>query len=188
MISNCLFEAVKAKIKDPRNVKIFKMPKELNKDVTHFMWCDEDFYYHGYNYKHTKNPFLFDCKIKKIPRYIFESFILGNIKFCDKNYKIKIVKKCFMRIGDYQTNWDWSFYEFQHDELPSQDYINFFEKVMKCHAKFKICINGELKTTSLKSLKSQTCDFEWKMVDLYDPDFDRVYRNHKTSSYEELED
>ena len=184
MKSNCLFEAVKAKIKNPKNIQIFKLPKGISK-TTHFVWKDGNFYYHAYNVNHSKNKFFFECKIKKIPDYVFESFILNYIEFSDVESKIKIAKKCAMKIIEYKTDWQWSLSDFQ-DDLPSQTDIEFFEKVMKCSAKFKICINGELKTTGLEELKSQTCDFEWKMVDLFDPDFDRVYRDHKVSKMSDI--
>lgn len=186
MRSNCLLQALKAKIKNPR-VHFFKLPKCLN-DAVHFMWCDDEFYYHAYNLKRNKNFLLYDYKIKKIPRYIFESFALTYIEWYDVKFKIKIARKCFMKLADYKSEWDWSFQEFKHDKLPSQEYLDFFEKVMRTKTKFKLCINGQLKTATLKELKSQKCDFEWKMIDLYDPDFARVYRGHVKSDYTELED
>ena len=186
MRSNCFFQALKAKIKNPQ-VRFFKLPECLN-DAVHFMWCDEKFYYHAYNIKHNNNFLLYDFKIKKVPRHIFESFVLSYLEWHDVNFKIKIARNCFMKITDYKSEWDWSLYKYNHDELPSQEYLDFFEKVLKTSAKFKLCINGQMKTATLKELKSQKCNFEWKMIDLYDPDFDRVYRGHIKSDYTELED
>lgn len=185
MISNCLFEAIKAKLKDPRNVKIVKLPKEVSR-TTHFMWCDDDYFYHAYDYKKSKNHILFKCKIKSIPRHVMESFIVNYLEFNPN--MIKLAKKCNLRIADYHSGWDWSIYDFHHDKLPSQEDVNFFEKVMKCQTKFKLCIEGNMKTVTLDELKSQKCDFEWKMIDLYDPDFERVYRGHKTNKLEDLTD
>ncbi len=49
MYSNCLFEAFKAKFKDPKNVYIFKVLKRFGGDATHFMWYNEKSakYYHS---------------------------------------------------------------------------------------------------------------------------------------------
>ena len=152
------------------------------------MWCDENFYYHAYNVKRNKNFLLYNYNIKQIPRHIFESFVLNYIEWHDVKFKIKIAKKCFMRITDCHSNWDWSLYKYGHDELPSQEYLDFFEKVMKSQAKFKMCIDGDMRTVSLNELKSQASDFEWKMIDLYDPDFDRVYRGHTRNKCTDLED
>ena len=78
MISNCLFEAIKAKLKNPQNVRIIRLPKEIS-STAHFMWINKNNVYHAYDYKHSKNHFLFDCKIKSIPYYVFESFILNSL-------------------------------------------------------------------------------------------------------------
>lgn len=46
MYSNCLFEAIKAKLKDPKNVKIHKVPAFLNPNFKtpfpHFYWTKGD--------------------------------------------------------------------------------------------------------------------------------------------------
>ena len=47
MYSNCLFEAIKAKIKDPKNVYIFRVPKRFGGGAIHFMWYDGKKYYHS---------------------------------------------------------------------------------------------------------------------------------------------
>ena len=47
MYSNCLFEAIKAKIKDPKNVYIFRVPKRFSGGAIHFMWYDGKKYYHS---------------------------------------------------------------------------------------------------------------------------------------------
>lgn len=38
MYSNCLVEAIKAKIKDPKAVRIIYLPKKWNNGARHFMW------------------------------------------------------------------------------------------------------------------------------------------------------
>ena len=183
MMSNCLFEAIKAKLKDPKNVRIIRLPKEIS-STAHFMWINKNNVYHAYDYKHSKNHFLFDCKIKSIPDYVFESFILNEIEF--NNNKINLAKKCGLKITDYKSEWNWSFKDLNYKNLPTQLDIDFFEKVLKCQAKFKLCIDGNIKTVNLDELKSQNCDFEWKMIDLYDPDFERVYRGHKLSKLSDI--
>ncbi len=42
MYSNCLFEAIKAKLKDPKNVQIIFLPQRLNiYKGCHFLWIDK---------------------------------------------------------------------------------------------------------------------------------------------------
>lgn len=38
MMSNCLFEAVKAKLKNPKNVKILYWTPAMNNGRWHFLW------------------------------------------------------------------------------------------------------------------------------------------------------
>ena len=44
--SNCLLEALKAWIKDPKNVKIIFLPKKWNSDRRHFLWIKDGKVYH----------------------------------------------------------------------------------------------------------------------------------------------
>ena len=41
MYSNCLFEAIKAKIKDPKNVQIHLIPPSINNWNLHFYWINK---------------------------------------------------------------------------------------------------------------------------------------------------
>ena len=43
MYSNCLFEAIKAKIKDPKNVHIHILSPKLNNGDFHIYWYDNTF-------------------------------------------------------------------------------------------------------------------------------------------------
>lgn len=71
--SNCLLEALKAKIRDPVNIKIRYLPMELNETpIPHFMWQDENYTYDF----HTKGKLTF-----------FQQFYhKGNIRKKDLNY------------------------------------------------------------------------------------------------------
>lgn len=41
MYSNCLIEAIRAKLKDPKNIHIHLYPPSLNRYCLHFYWIDE---------------------------------------------------------------------------------------------------------------------------------------------------
>mgnify|MGYP002857447552 CR=1 FL=1 len=86
MYSNCLFEALKAKIKDPKNVRIIRLPKEINHGYSHYMWIKDGFVYHSFdkNYDGESRPkLLFSCTNKKISFrrcvMLFISITLHNI-------------------------------------------------------------------------------------------------------------
>lgn len=66
MYSNCLFEAVKAKLKNFKYVRIIPLPILLNRNRTHFLWIkDKKIYQYVYdeNKKH-RNPYFFEGFVK----------------------------------------------------------------------------------------------------------------------------
>lgn len=187
MKSNCLFEALKAKLRNPIGVKMFKVPKELN-EVTHFMWRDGDFYWHAYTKDYSKNHFLFDFRVKKIPAYVFESYVIDMIQFYDEKTKRRVAKKTAMKFSELKDEWDWCIVKYRSKCLPKQSDLTYYEKVLRQPLKFKVCQNGELKTMTLKEMKKIKDDFEWKHIGFFDPDFDRVYRGLKGPELSELSD
>ena len=50
--SNCLFEAIKAKLKDPMHINIHVIPPRLNNSVFPHFWWDDGF--RGYDFKQDK--------------------------------------------------------------------------------------------------------------------------------------
>lgn len=51
MYSNCLFEALKAKIKHPNTVQIIFLKRKVFGKYSHFMWKEADKVKHAYNPK-----------------------------------------------------------------------------------------------------------------------------------------
>ena len=92
--SNCFIEALKAKIKNPRNVKIHLYPTELNGGELHFYWTDGVNFYHFV--KENKNAiFLFKGKIKVYEKNLFYDF-MGHkmfVKNLTREDAMKLVKK-----------------------------------------------------------------------------------------------
>lgn len=77
MISNCLFEAIKAKIKDPKNVTIHHFPASINGNGIwpHFWWSIGET---GYDFKkesETKQNILFSGKIRSYEKRVYEDRI-----------------------------------------------------------------------------------------------------------------
>lgn len=98
MISNCLFEAIKAKLKDPRNVKICLLPLSLNNNRLHFYWINksENRFYHFVlpNCKVFCNP-LFNGKLKSMNNIFFEEKMYKKMSNLNWSYdkQIKMAKK-----------------------------------------------------------------------------------------------
>ena len=74
MISNCLFEAVKAKLKDPRNVKIYLYPPRINDGKVHFYWTNGEQFYHFIK-DDKKSILLFEGHVKESGAKLFYSFM-----------------------------------------------------------------------------------------------------------------
>lgn len=191
MYSNCLFEAWKAKLKDWNNVYIFNTPKELN-GIRHFMWKKGDKYYHAKiaSNRHWWNYAWHKVKFKEIPNYIFDVYIVNYSEWEDLKTKKKIAKitnSDFAKIG---KDWTWSLAEYRHDELISKEAVEYFEKVLKIKAKFKIIKDGEMQIVDyerLLKLSKTKEDFEWKLLDYFDGDFARAYRNKAETDWEKLQ-
>lgn len=92
MFSNCLIEALKAKVKDPKNTKIHII-KHLSNDSIfwHFWWEDNEYAYNFISEKPRRfQVFLFKGNVDKKP---LENYIVFS-KLCDQNYKnYKLEKK-----------------------------------------------------------------------------------------------
>ena len=185
MRSNCLFEAIKAKIKNP-SVKVFLLPKQIS-DFKHFMWCDENYYYHAFNYTNSKNKLFFPVKYKKVPRIIFESWVLSEIDFCSVSEKTKIMKKVGFKSFSEPNKWGWHIEEFVKHELPSFDENQKYTNLIGKDTLYKVNINGEFKIVNWFELIKIRTDFEWKLVDPYDSDYERAYRNHKGSTLSDIQ-
>lgn len=97
--SNCLFEAIKAKLKDPKNVKIHYVGKDLI-NSTHFYWYNlsENIRYGVYSFTHKtklKQKVLFKGFINFESVDLWESFLYHamNKKGFTEEQKIAYAKK-----------------------------------------------------------------------------------------------
>lgn len=184
MYSNCLFEAIKAKIKNPKYVHIFKVPKLMSKS-NHFMWFDGQNYYHSVALHPTKyNDLFHKSKLKKVDEVTFNAFALQYIKNLSNKKIKKIEKKLCLRIRNIPENWINVIIEENYDNRSTLDfsYVDFFEKVIKRPVLFKILINDTLQFINFESLQkliTKGINFSFKVVDPLDPDF-KVYKNYNT--------
>ena len=81
--SNCLIEAIIAKIKSPKNVKIIYLPKKLNKTsstIPHFFWenIKDGKIFHYINPNGSKQ-FMYKGEIKNISKKAFDRFVYKRI-------------------------------------------------------------------------------------------------------------
>lgn len=192
MYSNCLVEALKAKIKDPKNVYIFKTPFSINDDL-HFMWKKGDFYYHApiIGKSHWYNLFFHKVNLKKCSKESFDALIIRYTKNADLKTKEKVAKVTKSEFANL-PNQIWGAHFENEEDLMTQENYKYFKKVMKREPIFKYVdpINEEFKLGSLEDLKKIKRNFVWKLVGLLDDDFANIYRNlnKNLKTWENLED
>lgn len=108
MISNCLIEAIKAKIKNPR-IKIKMYPPFLNNGSYHFYWIEGDTVYHFVK-NNNRSFMLFNGYIKDCRKSVFYSFMghrLYLASLSDKSMALKLSKKYHLPFteGDIEQIW-----------------------------------------------------------------------------------
>lgn len=94
MKSNCLLEAVKAKLKDWDNVEIRLYPPRINCNHFHFYWIKGDNFYHFVK-KDMKSLFLFEGNVKEYNSKLFYSSLGHKMYMAGLNRKecLKLAKK-----------------------------------------------------------------------------------------------
>lgn len=100
MYSNCLLEAIKAKIKDPKNVQIHLIPPSINNWNLHFYWSNKSnqtIYHYSEENKNCLSRFkiLFHGKLKSRWILSFEELLYKKMqsKGWSKERQIKTAKK-----------------------------------------------------------------------------------------------
>lgn len=162
MYSNCLFEAVKAKVRDPKSIRIHYIPAKFNIGYffPHFWWEDGE---NAYDFKATgKTKFqviLFKGKPRKVRLDAYKIFIARSIEAYTK-------KICLRLEADFRSiNNEW--YE---DEIP--------ENVKNIYIMFEK--DEELCIRAIKREDANKYDFSrWRIADneLADFTFNGIEKN-----------
>jgi hypothetical protein len=79
MKSNCLFEALKAKIKNPE-VKIHFISPSLNNGRIHFYWIDDEAVWQFTHKQPVKIPLFFEGRTRRHNAYCFEGKMFQKMK------------------------------------------------------------------------------------------------------------
>lgn len=183
MYSNCLIEAIKAKIKDPKNVQIIRLPKEVNDKKSHYMWIKDDYVFHAYNKDSDKNRLFFDYSIKKVSLDTFQRWLLGklaatgNLEKYAQKYKLPLYNEFAVKSYEiYTDNPENIFYE-ENYKYP----VDVYEKVkqvMKAEPQIKIIEKGRLSIVSFDELKKKKGTFKYKFITPFDVNFLELYPNN----------
>lgn len=104
MYSNCLFETLKAKLKEPKAVHIKMLPGKFRNNIfPHFYWIKDNYAYDFRSEKKRRKyqVILFKGTIHKCRRDIYENFNRALVrKYLEKRYRL-ILKT------DYERDLEW---------------------------------------------------------------------------------
>lgn len=192
MYSNCLFEAIKAKIKDPKNVYIFRVPKRFGGGATHFMWYDSKTskYYHSVAIDKDAHKKFFrklwhNQKLKEVEETYFNAFILERLKihgFSVKKVK-KAAKKMHLRILKINNKYQNSNPNYGPN-LPNSEEVNFLRKTFRKEPSFKVVkfysrYDREMTIMTYDELVKCILDEQmyvyWKFIGIDDEEFTWLY-------------
>lgn len=182
MRSNCLFEAIKAKIKDPKNVSIIVIPGILNCRRPHFMWFDKkDNKVHHFTSVGKSNHIYFNGIYKTLSFEAFESWIIYH-SYAKKS-GLKIMKKLGLRIVNIPGAIKYTGYctsledeTIYIGELPSLDDAEYLKKVLRHNIQVKVIKNSKLYCMSIQqALKFKIdTDIMWRYITPFDPDYNLI--------------
>lgn len=194
MRSNCLIEALKARMSNP-NVTIFRVPRVMSK-IRHYMWFDGKDYAHFAltgTYKWYK-ALWFKGHFKKINEVVFNRFALQYLCFVDVEERIKIGKKLRLKVVNVFSK-DWQLCaDFTDDEeptdldgyanLPVKEDIDFLSKVTGTTVLIKVAKDKNLELLTFDEvlkLKQNKETFSFKVLGPLDDDF-FMYKNYRYRS------
>lgn len=170
--SNCLLEALKAKIKDPRNVHIFCLPKEVNGGKLHFMWKKGDKIYHAHKEIRDNNEnnkrFLFNTSLKEVSESIFKKWLLCNlagsplIETYKDTFDLPLKSLKAVQSYEYFSNDKRQIILYQEDyEWPESSYVEV-KKFLKKEPQIKVIYldSNQICITTFKDLKKMSGTFK----------------------------
>lgn len=163
MYSNCLIEALKAKIKDPKNVHIIYLPKKWNNGIRHFMWVKDNKVYHYTHSESEKGGILFNGFVKVQDLETFEAFILRRLGNKWKINKEEVGRKLRFPSIKKLGYLSWVRY------WPEEGLTDFPEKNKIC--KYVLVSNGidQIKSVKIEDLKKENIEYmDWKYLSPYE--------------------
>ena len=160
--SNCLIEALKAWIKDPKNVKIIYLPKKWNYGARHFLWIKNDKVYHYEALNSNNNKLFFKGTYKEQDLSTFEAFILHRLGYKPSIDKKIVAKKLHLPSFKKEGFLSWTCY------YPIDDILDFPEKNKICKY---VLIHDEkgIRSELIENLDKSKFEFlRWKYLSPYD--------------------
>ena len=176
---NCLVAALVAKIKDPKNIKIIKISKNLSifGDVFHYAWLDINTNTVHHFVRQNKNGkwFWFKGEEKVVSKAVFDRFILDKINRYTESTKNNLLKK--FNVQDTYNKFKWhdpSFGELPsyEDGIPYTDRIPYIEVIYGTKPDYKMEL---LKIEKDKKINLPYNTIFWRYQSIYNDTFNGLW-------------
>lgn len=167
MISNCLIEAIKAKIKDPKNTRIIYLYPKINTGFWHFLWVKDGKVRHFEDLKGMEGRgLLFKGEYKEQDFESFEAFVLRR-RLKIYTFKVdrieKLARKCRFPSVNKEGFLKWSRY-WPSEELYDKPVENKISNLVMIKTKK----SRDIKVIKVKDFDKKGYDYcDWKYVSPY---------------------
>lgn len=155
MYSNCFIEALRAKLKDPKNIKMFRIPKEVS-DTKHWMWFDssrECYCHFSANKPRWYNHWFHKGKFVSRQEKVFNKFAVSHLKGVSLERKKEIGEKLALKSLTYFSE-NWISVEGNLEKVLPAYKISFLESTFKKKVLLKISFGGMLSILDYETFKS----------------------------------
>ena len=166
MISNCLIEAIKAKIKDPKNTHIIFLTPKINCGDWHFLWIKGNNVFHFEDKKPDEKKFIFKGEYKEQDLETFEAFVLRKRLKCyafNVDKIEKLARRCRLPSVNKEGFVRWSRY-WPSEELYDRPVENKISNLVMIKTKK----SRDIKVIKVTDFDKKGYDFcDWKYVSPY---------------------
>lgn len=168
MYSNCLIEALKAKIKDPKNTRIIYLSPKNNKGNWHFFWIKNDTVHHYSDPNARNDPGLFFKGIyKESSLEAFEATFLKvnmmHYAYSDTNKIVEYAKKLKLPSTTKEGYLAWSRYWPEEGLLDKPVENKICKKVMIADK-----AKNNIQIVDIKDFDSKNFEYcDWKYLSPY---------------------
>lgn len=189
MKSNCLLEAVKAKIKNPKDVKIIALPGKIFGAHLHIMWINGEKVLHAFDLNFNPETSKLIDRIWYTPSFktnsveSFEAYVLDCLKRKSKETKIKYSKKFGLKAYEISGVLDWATYFVDEDpeiaNVPKKEDYEYLSRVFKGKILIKMIEDKQIKTVTFEELLNNP-GASYKYTTPFDDDYTAVFGYFKS--------
>ena len=185
MYSNCLFEALKAKIKNPKHVHVFSVPRYAQNGQAHFMWYNDETGLVGHAFSHTTGcNLLFRPTIKYVSVNVVQRWLLGLLGK-DEKRATKFAKRLNLPLLNVPGVLSYKFFTTDPESFLYEEGLEPLDKATYETVKRVLGVEPQIKIIDVNSRKMSITDFEglkkskgsieWKFITPFDSTFKEIY-------------